>query len=238
MKLRNGKRSLREAQEIYEKHEAAQALTKKNSKSDIKTSVKGSRKSPRKRKAKSTHNSKNNKKSKKSNTPTPRRSSGTIDTLIQESKLSVSAFLESMPGPSGSNDQDTIRQMEILEFSKKLSEKVQKTEKKGRKLLNKSDILTFKLYEMNRKINIQMLEILEYKNQKIKNICVKTLENKESELKLMRDEHKEILHESKVLLLEAKRIFSLAKRLETGKIKTEKASNTTRHAKNSKIFML
>jgi hypothetical protein len=160
---------------------------------------------------------------KKSKSKRPRRKSA---------GYSISSSTSDSVSPSGSGSA-----LEIMEFGENLNKKIQKLERKGNRVVKQSSEQTIALYELNRVINQKFIEILEYKNQLAKKISAKTLQNKESELKQLRDQHKELLHSSKKLFLEAKRTFSMAQRYGTGHVKSEQQLNTEKFAKNSKQFL-
>ena len=59
----------------------------------------------------------------------------------------------------------------------------------------------------------------------------------ETELKMLREDHAQMLHKSKCLLVDAKRVFAQAKRTEEGLLKSEQQCNIQKFAKNSKKFI-
>merc|ERR1719245_347924 len=225
MKLRSGKRSLTDVQKLFQKQNGLQNHTNNQLERTQPVNKKRRVNDRPKRVLSKTQKDRNKRKNKNNSRNINKNNSITIPCSA---------------GPAGNLTSINIELEEavkLMEYGLRLSKEIKKLERKANNLLKESDKLTKDLYELNRQMNLDFIKILEYRNQKKKKICSKTLDNMESALREKRAEHRRILQESKMKILESKRLFSLAKRKDIGEPKSEQALNVTKFAKNSNKFL-
>merc|ERR1719245_450458 len=211
MKLRSGKRSLTDVQKLFQKQNGLQNHTTNPLEKTQPVNKKRRVNDRPKRVLSKTQKDRNKRNINKNNSITIPCSAGPAGNLT-----SINIELEEA--------------VKLMEYGLRLSKEIKKLERKANNLLKESDKLTKDLYELNRQMNLDFIKILEYRNQKKKKICSKTLDNMESDLRDKRAKHRRILQESKMKILESKR-------KDVGEQKSERALNVTKFAKNSKKFL-
>ena len=234
MKLRSGKRSLTDVQKLFQRQNGLNQTNSINSKDQPVNKKRRVNDRPRRvlSQTQKDRNKRKNIKNRKIN-----KNKNIKNTSCNSNSCSRSIILPSA-GPGNSTNMIELEEaVNLIEYGLRLSKEIKKLERKANNLLKESDKMTKELYELNRQMNLDFIKILEYKNQKKRKICCKTLDNMESDLREKRTEHRRILQESKIKMLESKRLFSLAKRKDIGEPKSEQALNVTKFAKNSKKFL-